>query len=149
MRDQWIRESQGCLLVYSITSRTSFLMVENLYQQILEVKAFSPSAPFPCVIVGNKSDIAYEREVSKEGEISTGPDSPLNLAEGTALAQMINCISIETSAKHALNVDLAFNTLVHEIRRNRELQEQNARRVGLDPVIQKVGLGRRVYICST
>jgi hypothetical protein len=60
------------------------------------------------VLVGNKSDKSYEREVSFE--------------EGAALARDIGCEFFETSAKTAQNIDLAFVTLVRALRQVRNPQ---------------------------
>ena len=38
MQDQWMREGKGFLLVYTITSRTTFDEVSALYEKILRVK---------------------------------------------------------------------------------------------------------------
>ncbi|CAG8485362.1 24806_t:CDS:2, partial [Racocetra persica] len=38
LTDQWIRDGEGFLLVYSISSRSSFERVERFYDQIIRVK---------------------------------------------------------------------------------------------------------------
>ncbi|KAI8868547.1 ras protein, partial [Ramicandelaber brevisporus] len=104
MREQYLRAGEGFLLVYSITSRSSFEEVMTIYQQILRVKDVDY---FPVLLVANKCDLAMERQVSTN--------------EGRELARMFNCRFIETSAKLRVNVDEAFYGLVREIRRyNRE-----------------------------
>merc|ERR1712188_139359 len=52
MRDQYMRTGQGFLIVYSITSRSSFDEVAQFRDQILRVK---DADKVPIVIVGNKS----------------------------------------------------------------------------------------------
>jgi len=106
MREQYMRSGEGFLLVYSITSRNSFQFVKDLYQQILRTK---DKDSFPVVLVANKSDLEYERQVG--------------MNEGRELARKMNCKCIETSAKLRLNVDESFATIVREIRKyNREQQ---------------------------
>jgi len=100
MREQYMRTGEGFLLVYSITSRTSFEEITLFQQQILRVK---DKDYFPLVVVGNKCDLAVDRQVSQE--------------EGAALAKHFGCHFIETSAKARINVDEAFYDLVREIRR--------------------------------
>lgn len=57
---------EGFLLVYSITSRSSFEEIRTFHQQILRVK---DRDWFPVMLVGNKCDLENERVVSKhEGE---------------------------------------------------------------------------------
>jgi len=58
------------------------------------------------MLVGNKCDETYEREVSKD--------------EGRALAQSFGCPFIETSAKTSHNVELLFTNLVRALRSARQ-----------------------------
>ncbi|KAI9002416.1 Ras GTPase ras2 [Gaertneriomyces sp. JEL0708] len=99
LRDQWIRDGEGFLLVYSITSRSTFERVERFKQQITRVKDMET---VPLMLVGNKCDRVAEREVSKE--------------EGQHMARRLRCEFIETSAKTCLNVDKAYYNVVRMIR---------------------------------
>jgi len=60
------------------------------------------------MLVGNKCDKTYEREVSKE--------------EGAALARQFGCEFIETSAKTAQNVERLFMNLVRSLRQTRNIE---------------------------
>lgn len=99
MREQYMRTGEGFLLVYSVTSRTSFEELITYYQQIQRVKDVEY---IPVVVVGNKSDLETERQVSFE--------------EGASLAKQLNAPFLETSAKQAINVEDAFYTLVRLVR---------------------------------
>jgi GTPase KRas protein len=55
------------------------------------------------MLVGNKCDKTYEREVSRE--------------EGAALARQFGCEFFETSAKTAQNVEQLFISLISSLRR--------------------------------
>jgi GTPase KRas protein len=57
-------DGEGFLLVYSITERDSFKMIESYHQQILRVK---DSEAVPIILVGNKSDLEHERRVNMDG----------------------------------------------------------------------------------
>lgn len=104
MREQYMRTGEGFLLVYSITSRSSFEEITQFHQQILRVK---DRDFFPVIVVANKSDLDYERQVGNH--------------EGQELARTFESQFIETSAKNRVNVDDAFHQLVREIRKyNRE-----------------------------
>ncbi|CAG7849233.1 24 kDa Ras-like protein Flags: Precursor [Serendipita indica DSM 11827] len=107
MREQYMRTGEGFLLVYSITSRNSFEEISTFHQQILRVK---DKDTFPVVIVANKCDLEFERQVGQN--------------EGRDLAKHYNCKFIETSAKQRINVDEAFSALVREIRRFSKEQYQ-------------------------
>ncbi|GAA6041088.1 hypothetical protein NBRC10512_005568 [Rhodotorula toruloides] len=111
MREQYMRTGEGFLLVYSITSRNSFDEIGTFHQQILRVK---DKDYFPCIVVANKADLEYERQVGTH--------------EGRELAKHFGCRFIETSAKRRLNVDQAFFDLVREIRKYNK--EQAAGRPG-------------------
>lgn len=135
LRDQWIRDGEGFVLVYSITSRSSFTRIRKFYSQIQRVKesstASSPtaaaylSAPHsptgmaghqaPVMLVGNKSDRATEREVS--------------IQEGSALAKDMGCDFVEASAKNCINVEKAFYEVVRSLRKQRQEQTQFVKRI--------------------
>ncbi|CAJ0753981.1 21126_t:CDS:2 [Entrophospora sp. SA101] len=94
LRDQWIRDGEGFLLVYSISSRSTFERVERFRDQIIRVK---DSDQVPLMLVGNKCDKITEREVSRE--------------EGMNMAKRLGCEFIESSAKTCVNVERAFYTV--------------------------------------
>jgi small GTP-binding protein len=100
MREQYMRNGEGFLLVYSIIDRNSFEEIQTFHSQILRVK---DKDDFPMMLVGNKCDLESERTVSSE--------------EGAALAAQLNVTHLETSAKQRVNVDMAFHDLVRNIRK--------------------------------
>ena len=128
LRDQWIRDGEGFVLVYSITSRSSFTRIRKFHSQIQRVKdssnAGSPtgggylssplspsplggvSGPAPVMLMGNKSDRGTEREVSTQ--------------EGNALAKELGCDFVEASAKNCINVEKAFYDVVRNLRKQRQ-----------------------------
>jgi len=106
MRDQYMRTGEGFLLVYSITSRNSFEEVSAFRDQIIRCKDLER---VPIALVGNKSDLESERQVSA--------------AEGKELAKSFGCPCLETSAKTRVNVEEAFYDLVREIRKQKKDQE--------------------------
>jgi GTPase KRas protein len=101
MRDQYMRTGQGFLMVFSITSRSSFDEITSFREQILRVKDADKA---PMVLVANKSDLENERQVT------TG--------EGQDLAKSFNIPFMETSAKTRVNVEESFFELVREIRKD-------------------------------
>jgi len=101
MRDQYMRTGQGFMLVYAITSRSSFDEIASFREQILRVK---DKDKVPKVLVGNKCDLETERQVT------TG--------EGQDLAKSFGCPFVESSAKTRVNVEESFYALVREIRKD-------------------------------
>jgi len=102
LRDQWVREGQGFILVYSIASRATFDRLEVFRQAMIKVKRSRPIF----MLVGNKCDKHYEREVTKE--------------EGLQMARTFDCEFLETSAKTSQNVERLFTTLVRLLRSSRD-----------------------------
>jgi len=101
MRDQYMRTGQGFILVYAITSRSSFDEIASFREQILRVK---DKDKVPMILVGNKCDLETERQVT------TG--------EGQDLAKSFGCPFFESSAKTRVNVEECFYELVREIRKD-------------------------------
>eukprot|EP00049_Salpingoeca_infusionum_P003808 m.71001 g.71001 ORF g.71001 m.71001 type:complete len:195 (+) comp12279_c0_seq1:992-1576(+) len=100
MREQYMRTGEGFLLVYSIIDKNSFEEIQTFHSQILRVK---DKDDFPMILVGNKSDLDSERQVSN--------------GEGGELAKQLKISHVETSAKQRINVDFAFHELVRIIRK--------------------------------
>ena len=122
LRDQWIRDGDGFVLVYAISSRASFQQLRSFYNQIRRVKEASSSPAFdappggapklsPIMLVGNKCDKVTEREVSTQ--------------EGSSLARELGCDFIEASAKNCVNVERAFYDVVRQLRRQRQSSNSN------------------------
>ena len=99
MRDLYMKNGMGFLLVYSITSQATFGDLQEIREQILRVK---DTDDVPMVLVGNKCDLESDREVGRE--------------QGQSLARSWgNCMFMETSAKAKINVSEAFTDLVRQI----------------------------------
>ncbi|KAF9430186.1 Ras GTPase ras2 [Podila epigama] len=103
LRDQWIRDGEGFLLVYSIAARSTFERIKRFRDQITRVKE---SENVPLMLVGNKCDKLTEREVSRD--------------EGGLMAKALRCEFTETSAKTCVNVERSFYNVVRMIRQARE-----------------------------
>lgn len=95
LRDQWIRDCEGFVLVYSITSRPSFEQLAVFRDQVLRVKDVDR---IPMMLVGNKCDLEEKREVSSQ--------------EGKEKAKQFESSWKEASAKTRVNVEEAFYDLV-------------------------------------
>ncbi|PWN49429.1 hypothetical protein IE53DRAFT_317667 [Violaceomyces palustris] len=87
----------GYVLVYSIASQNSFEMIQTVYDKILN---YTGTESVPCVIVGQKSDLHVQRQVSE--------------AEGKELAARLKCAWVETSARHNANVAKVFELMLQE-----------------------------------
>lgn len=117
LRDQWIRDGEGFVLVYSIDSRASFSRIQKFHSLIQRTKESAANGsptytrapiylgPSPVMLVGNKSDKVTEREVSTQ--------------EGSALAKRLGCQFVEASAKNCVNVETIFYDVVRHLRKQR------------------------------
>ena len=121
LRDQWVRDGEGFVIVYSVGSRLSFARTRRFYNQIERLKvALLPSSPphplsehalytypthVPIMLVGNNCEMTTEREVSTE--------------EGHALAREFGCEFLEVSTKNSINVEKTFYDVVRMIRKQR------------------------------
>jgi Ras family protein len=89
----------GFVLVYSVTSRNSFDMIQIIYDKIIN---FCGMKEIPCVIVGSKIDLSQRQVQATEVE---------DLAKANRAAW------IETSAKNNVNVAKVFELCLAEIER--------------------------------
>jgi GTPase KRas protein len=111
MRDQYMRTGQGFLLFYSITSRSSFDEAVEFREQVVRVKDTDDVA---MVLVGNKSDLENERQVTTE-EGNTSNTIYVNCNIGRELAKRWGIPFYETSAKLRINVEEAIHELCREV----------------------------------
>lgn len=137
LRDQWIREGEGFLIVYSITSRPTFERVEHVVERVLRVKDESGlPLPFPSsssnpyglsTSGGGAADgagsgmwaarvpiviVGNKKDMFHSREVSTD--------EGASLAKRLGCEFFEVSAKTNSNVEAAFKCLVKKIKLGRQ-----------------------------
>ncbi|KAL8276812.1 hypothetical protein RQP46_010743 [Phenoliferia psychrophenolica] len=97
----------GWILVYSVSSRSSFEMCTIIREKILD---YTGRESVPMVLVGNKSDLAVQRQVTRE--------------EGAALAASWGKTSfVESSARHNENVVKIFEVAVAEIEKDLNPEE--------------------------
>jgi small GTP-binding protein len=93
VRRTYYQGAHSAFLVFDLTNRSSFDHLENWYD---ELKGFV-SKDIPIVVVGNKTDLKEERQVSYQ--------------EGVSLANKLKASYIETSAKTGENVEDAFSLI--------------------------------------
>jgi GTPase KRas len=72
LQGQFIRESDGAIIVYTITDSSSLRNLRKFYLKCCRIK---DSDSVPVVVVGNKCDLEDQREVTtREGkELGTEP----------------------------------------------------------------------------
>lgn len=106
-RDEWIRENDCFMLVYSVADRESFYDVKDLKEKI-DVSRFDDKRDRKVILVGNKADCA-------------GEDRMVPFKTGAQLAKDWGCRFIECSAKDAINCDRPFHDMIRSIRNSKHL----------------------------
>lgn len=110
MRELYMKQGQGFLLVFSITSLSSLQELYELREQIIRIK---DDDNVPLVIVGNKLDLEEDRAVSR--------------ARAFQISQNWgNAPYYEASARRRANVDEVFIDLCRQIIRKDMLADQVA-----------------------
>jgi len=123
LRDQWIRDGEGFLMVYSIGSRSSFTRIRRFYNQVKRLKV--DTSP-PIMLIGHD----YDKD-EESGRVSPR-NREVSIQEGSDLAKELLCDFVEASAASCINVERAFFDVVRMIRRQRANQAE----LGI-PVIQE------------
>jgi len=103
----YYRGVQGAVLVFDVTSRSSF---SRLTEWMFELELYCKRDPVK-LLVGNKADLEDKREVSK--------------AEGMEFAKKYNILYMETSATTGDEVEYAFEVVTQEILAKEELWKQD------------------------
>ena len=110
LTESYYKKADCCLLVYDITKKKSFDECKDYYNQ--NIKDFCKEN-IKVILLGNKTDLADEREVTPE--------------EGAAFAVKNDYIFMETSCLKNENVADAFETLI-EITNIESKKDNNHRR---------------------
>ncbi|XP_020336370.1 ras and EF-hand domain-containing protein [Oncorhynchus kisutch] len=113
----YFRKAHGVLLLYDVTSESSFLNVREWMDQIQE----STDEQLPMCVIGNKVDL---REDRPEG-------SCVSTVDGERLARTYNALFCETSAKEGTNIVEAVLHLAREVKKNVKLRRQSESQVKL------------------
>ncbi|XP_024235289.1 ras and EF-hand domain-containing protein isoform X3 [Oncorhynchus tshawytscha] len=113
----YFRKAHGVLLLYDVTSESSFLNVREWMEEIQE----SRDEQLPMCVIGNKVDL---REDRPEG-------SCVSTVDGERLARTYNALFCETSAKAGTNVVEAVLHLAREVKKNVQLRRQSESQVKL------------------
>ena len=89
----YLKAADGVILVFDITKRDTFELLESWLKEIKETN----KADISKILIGNKADLEYERMVSTD--------------DGEKLAETINCKYFEASAKTGKNVVEALDEI--------------------------------------
>ncbi|KAJ4466772.1 ras-domain-containing protein [Lentinula aciculospora] len=106
----YYRGAAGCLLVYDVTSRKSFL---NTRTWLADVRQHA-DPHLTCILVGNKIDLCQdEPETDQTG--SAKSKRQVSVEEAELYAKEEGLLFVESSAKSGLNVERAFEQAARDI----------------------------------
>ncbi|KAH0826942.1 ras family-domain-containing protein [Lanmaoa asiatica] len=110
----YYRGAAGCLLVYDVTSRTSFM---NARVWLADVREHA-DPHLTCILVGNKVDLCENPDGSSP--LPFPPSTPLRqrqvtTEEAAQWAEQEGLLFVEASAKSGHNVDRAFEDASRDI----------------------------------
>ena len=105
----YVVDNHGYILVYSVTNRKSFEVVQDIRERLLDLTG---TKTLPILLVGNKTDLHMEREISQE--------------EGSGLAKRWQAAFMESSAKENKAVQLVFRTIIDEIEKQQNGSEEKS-----------------------
>ena len=108
MRDLYIKNGQGFVVVYSLTNHQTFQDIKAMKELITRVKG---TESLPILLVAIKVDLEHQREVST--------------IEGNGLAQVCGCPFVEASAKNRTNVNEMFAEIVREMNFSPEKEKKS------------------------
>ena len=109
--------SHGAIIVYDVTNKDSF---ENVKNWITELKTHLELGNLVVMLIGNKTDLENQRQVTEE--------------QGRSLAEQLDFFFMETSAmKNSTNeVSKAFMVIIEEIlNKNPQLKKKGGEKIDL------------------
>lgn len=110
----YYRGAAGCLLVYDVTSRQSFVNVRSWLQDVRE----HADPHLTCILVGNKIDLcANADDPGAAAAAASGPRRKREVTtdEGELWAKEEGLLFVEASAKSGENVEEAFERATRDI----------------------------------
>ncbi|XP_044159696.1 ras-related protein Rab-26 [Bufo gargarizans] len=114
----YYRDAHALLLLYDITSKTSF---DNIQAWLTEIHEYAQK-DVVIMLLGNKVDSTHERVVKIE--------------DGERLAKEYGVPFMETSSKNGLNVELAFTAIAKELK-HRSMKLPNEPKFKLHDYVKK------------
>ncbi|EDV28768.1 uncharacterized protein TRIADDRAFT_51991 [Trichoplax adhaerens] len=129
----YFRKVDGVLLLYDVTSESSFLNVRDWMDAIEN----STSKPVPIMLLGNKVDLRDTEEAKGEAVIST--------ENGQRLAKEYQAMFVECSAKSGVNVSDACLKLTRILMENESKSEGSSN--GMKLTEKTLGQGKKFGCC--
>merc|ERR1711907_271610 len=111
LREEYMQEGRGFVLVYSIVDAESFEKMDEFKAQI-EKACSKTGYKVPIMLVGNKCDMTDGRVIPERQGKRKANDCTENKARNSALGEIV---FVEASAKEDKNITYIFKTLVENM----------------------------------
>lgn len=113
----YMRGGHGFIFVYAVNDKESF---KGIKKWIREAQKLQSIKPFQMILVGNKCDLVNADDTARNKEVEVTQE------ELTQLSKEYGVLSIETSAKTNINVDIMFQQLLSQLMKHKnELHDVN------------------------
>ena len=112
LRKVFVKDCKGAIFLYDISNRRSFEDIEQTHYYYRDYLFGAVVA-----LVGNKIDLEYDSYRNRV----------IGTEEGERLANKMNCLFFEVSAKNGTNINEFFNTLAQRIYENDPNTEEERR----------------------
>ena len=109
----YYKGAKGSLIVYDITRRSSF---DSIDKWITDLKS-NCDEKISVILIGNKTDLEEQREVTKE--------------EGQQKAELYKLAFMETSALNGNNIAEAFTALINDVYKNHHSFLENQAKIDI------------------
>ena len=96
LQTEAIQQAEGFVIVYNITSRSSFQRAREIQQEIQQAKNYAGVGPV--VLVGNMTDLKNRREVAKKAGLSEATELDFHFEEVCAK----DCSDVQDIFKHVV-----------------------------------------------
>jgi len=120
-RDQYYKNAEGFIFVYSVSDRLSMQDVEERIQGLKLSRGIDDDASLPpMIIIGNKCDL------STETTIDGGEVRKISKEDGEKLVRKYGVLFEETSAKANINVKKIFEDVLRELKKQEAATAEQA-----------------------
>ena len=122
----YIKGSNGIILIYDITNRESFEHVETWLNSIKEVLSDWKASDYLILLLGNKLDLVEQEEIDRKVEINEAK----NKCENNGIQWGGECSAKTFTDSDFINMFQGFTVNIYKKLGDKSVNSQNAKRIG-------------------
>ena len=122
----YIKGSNGIILIYDITNRESFEHVEAWLNSIKEVLSDWKASDYLILLLGNKLDLVEQEEIDRKVEINEAK----NKCENNGIQWGGECSAKTFTDSDFINMFQGFTVNIYKKLGDKSVNSQNAKRIG-------------------